>query len=89
MYAFSELLYMAGIMESQYVTNTDLWSTDRTATYYFSAIMSQRRFHLLIRALRFDDSTTRKAVYKFDNLSPIRKIVDEFDALIITLLDSM
>ena len=47
MHAFLGLLYMAGVMKSQYVNSTDLWSTDGTAPDYFSTVISQKRFHLL------------------------------------------
>lgn len=43
-----------------------------------TAVMSQKRFHLLMRSLRFDDATTRQKRAKYDNLAPIRKIVEEF-----------
>ena len=78
MHAFLGLLYMAGVMKSQYVNSTDLWSTDGTAPDYFSAVMFQKRFHLLMRSLRFDDATTRQERAKYDNLAPIRKIFEKF-----------
>ncbi|KAK9711236.1 Transposase IS4 [Popillia japonica] len=79
MHAYLGVLYMAGVMKSQYVNTTDLWSTDGTAPDYFSSVMSQRRFHLLMRDLRFNDGTTRKENAKYDNLAPIRKMFEDFN----------
>ena len=78
MHAFLGLLYMAGVMKSKYVNSTDLWNTDGTAPDYFSADMFQKRFHLLMRNLRFDDAPTRQERAKYNNLTPIRKIFEEF-----------
>lgn len=76
--AFLGLLYMAGVKKGQHLNTSELWSTDGTAPEYFAAVMSERRFHVLIRALRFDDKNNRRERAKIDNLAPIREIFDNF-----------
>lgn len=78
MMAFVGLLYLAGIKKGQHLNTHELWAQDGTAPDYFIATMSERRFHILIRALRFDDLRDRNERSKLDNLSPIRTLFDKF-----------
>uniref|UniRef100_A0A2S2Q9N5 PiggyBac transposable element-derived protein 4 n=1 Tax=Sipha flava TaxID=143950 RepID=A0A2S2Q9N5_9HEMI len=78
MRALFGLLYIAGMMKSNHLNLSDLWSNDGLSPEYFRAVMSKTRFYLLLRALRFDNINTRSERKKFDKLAPIRTIFDEF-----------
>jgi len=56
----------------------DLWSNDGFAPEYFRAVMPDKRFYLLLRALRFDDYRTRKERLSIDKLAVIRSVFDDF-----------
>ncbi|XP_015121474.1 piggyBac transposable element-derived protein 4-like [Diachasma alloeum] len=58
----------------------DLWATDGTAPGYFRTVMSENRFRLLLRALRFDDSETREARKQTDKLAAIRDLWEDITA---------
>lgn len=72
------LLYIAGMMRSNHINLSDLWANDGFSPEIFRAVMSERRFYLLLRALRFDNIHTRNERKKLDNLAPIRTVFDEF-----------
>lgn len=72
------LLYMAGIKKANHLNVQELWATDGTAPECFRAVMSSRRFYILLEALRFDDIDTRIQRKDQDNLAPIREVFDEF-----------
>lgn len=55
-----------------------MWATDGTAPPIFTSAMSKKRFHQLLQALRFDDSTTRVERKLKDNLAPIRDLFEQF-----------
>lgn len=76
--AFFGVLYLLGIKKANHAHTSEMWATDGTAADYFRAVMSERRFHILVRALRFDDKDTRKERSKLDNLAAIRDIFDMF-----------
>lgn len=76
--AFIGLLYMAGIKKAQHLNTDELWSKDGTAPDFFSAVMSKKRFHLLVQAIRFDDMDTRSERSKIDNLAAIRAVYEQF-----------
>lgn len=78
MNAFLGLLYLAGVKRAQHLNTSELWSTDGTAPEYFAATLSQRRFHTLVQAIRFDDKDTRAERAKEDNLAPVRDILHQF-----------
>ncbi|KAG5877229.1 hypothetical protein JTB14_019956 [Gonioctena quinquepunctata] len=59
-YAFSGLLFMAGMKKAQHSNTSEMWITDGIAPKYFAAVVAERRFHTPIRALRSDDSNERK-----------------------------
>ncbi|KAK9686980.1 Transposase IS4 [Popillia japonica] len=63
---------MAGVKKA-YLNTSELRSTDGTAPAAFSAVMSERRFHVLIRSL-----PTREERAKYDNLAPVRDIFENF-----------
>lgn len=72
------LLYAAGLMKSSHTNLEDLWATDGFGVDYFGATMSIKRFKFLLRAIRFDDITTRKQRRALDKLAPIRTVFEEF-----------
>lgn len=76
--AFIGLLYLAGVKMAQHLNTSELWSTDGTAPEYFAATMSERRFHSLVQAIRFDDIDSRAERTQKDNLAPVRYVLDEF-----------
>jgi len=78
MRALFGLLYIAGMMKSNHLNLSDLWSNDGFLPEYFRAVMSKTRFYLLLRALRFDNINTRSERIKFNKLAPIRTIFDKF-----------
>lgn len=65
------LLYISGSSRLSNTPIADLWATDGTAPQFFRATMSDPRFRLLLRALRFDDMDTREIRKKKDKLAPI------------------
>jgi len=52
-------LYMAGMMRSNHLNLSDLWSNDRFSPDYFRADISKTRFYVSLRTLRFDNINTR------------------------------
>ncbi|XP_008178393.1 piggyBac transposable element-derived protein 4-like [Acyrthosiphon pisum] len=72
------LLYLAGVKKSAHINLDEFWHTDGTGIELFRLVMSLRRFRLLLRALRFDDSDTREDRKKLDKLAPIREMFDGF-----------
>ncbi|KAL4089192.1 hypothetical protein QTP88_024253 [Uroleucon formosanum] len=72
------LLYIAGMLRNNHINLSDLWANDGFSPYIFRAVMSERRFYLLLRALRFDNIHTRNERKTIDNLAPIRTVFDEF-----------
>lgn len=70
---------LAGVKKGQNLNTNELYIyTDGTASEFFSATMSKRRFYTLIQAIRFDDHNTRLERKNTDNLAPIRYIFDQF-----------
>ena len=51
MRAMFGLLYKAGMMRSNHLNLSDLWSNDGFSLDYFRAVMSKTRFYLLLQAL--------------------------------------
>lgn len=72
------LLYLGGIMKASHTNLTDLWAADGTGIEYFRLTMSASRFKFLLRALRFDDKSTREERLKTDNLAAVRTMFDRF-----------
>lgn len=79
-YALIGLLYMAGVKKAQYLNTKELWSDDGSAPECFRLAMSRERFHLLLRALRFDNPHDRAERKLTDNLAPIRFVFENFVA---------
>lgn len=69
---------MAGVLRSNHLHLNDLWNDDPLVPEYFRAVMPQKRFYLLLRALRFDDISTRTDRKMYDKLAAIRIIFDGF-----------
>ncbi|KAB0805084.1 hypothetical protein PPYR_02054 [Photinus pyralis] len=78
MCGFIGLLYMAGLQKSRYLNTKELWANSIFAPACFRLTMSRERFHLLGRAMRFDDINDRDERKKLDNLAPIREIFEKF-----------
>lgn len=76
--AFLGLLYLLGTKKAQHLNTDEMWRSDGTAPDIFVATMSEKRFHMLVRAIRFDDETTRDVRKLLDNLAPIRHIFEQF-----------
>lgn len=72
------LLYLSGYLRSKHLNLKDLWSNDGLAPEYFRAVMPEKRFYLLLRALRFDNVHTRNERLSVDKLAAIRTIFDGF-----------
>ncbi|KAL4153044.1 hypothetical protein QTP88_000877 [Uroleucon formosanum] len=72
------LLYMAGVMKSSHQNLSDLWARDGTGVDFFRSTMCLTRFQFILRALRFDDITTRNERRSMDKLAPIRNIFNGF-----------
>ncbi|KAL4120052.1 hypothetical protein QTP88_012797 [Uroleucon formosanum] len=67
-----------GVHQSSHVNIKDLWAMDGTGIEYFRLSMSMNCFYLLLRAIRFDDITTRAMRQSVDNLAPIRSFFEDF-----------
>lgn len=78
MTAFFGVLYMLGIKKANHAHTSEMWATDGTSPEYFRAVMSEKRFHILVRAIRFDNKDTRRERQKIDNLAPMREIFEGF-----------
>lgn len=68
-YAFIGLLLYAGATRSNRENITDLWQQESHPIY--RATMSRNRFSLLLRCIRFDNSSTRAERLKEDKAAPI------------------
>lgn len=73
------LLYMAGIHQQSHTRIEDLWSENGTGIEFFRVVMNIKRFRFLLRALRFDDITTREERKEVDKLAPIREVFESFN----------
>ncbi|XP_068211224.1 piggyBac transposable element-derived protein 4-like [Palaemon carinicauda] len=71
---FIGILVMSAIRNDNHTTTKDMWDPMEGNPLY-RCTMSEHRFALLMRVLRFDDSTTRAERWK-DRLAPIRKVWD-------------
>lgn len=69
---------MAGVQKAQYVNTKELWADSIFAPACFRLTMSRERFHLLGRALRFDNINDRNERKQCDNLAPIRELFEQF-----------
>nr|CAI5841238.1 unnamed protein product [Callosobruchus analis] len=69
---------MAGTRKAQYVNTKELWDNSIFSPACFRLTMSRERFHLLGRALRFDNINDRNQRKLYDNLAPIREIFHQF-----------
>lgn len=78
MKALLGLLYLAGVMRSSHLNLSDLWCKDGTGIEFFSTVMSEKRFRILMRCIRFDNVDDRAARRTIDKLAPIRIIFDNF-----------
>ncbi|XP_057675297.1 uncharacterized protein LOC130905701 isoform X2 [Corythoichthys intestinalis] len=75
--AFIGLLFMRGITGGNSMVLDDYWTEDFGYTI-FRKTMSRERFRALMRYLRFDDRTTRKARQEEDKFALISEIFGQF-----------
>lgn len=80
MNGFFGLLFLSGMLKSSHVNLEDLYKKDFTGVEFFRTTMAERRFRFLLRAIRFDDSTTRNERRQLDKLAPIRHIFDSMNS---------
>lgn len=78
MLALFGALFIISIKKGNHVNVEELWAKDGTGMILLRAVFSYKRFLFLLRALRFDDITTRKEREKFDKLAAIRTIFEDF-----------
>lgn len=72
--AYVGLLILAGVYRSKNESMLSLWS-EKSGRMVFRATMSQKRFHQISRALRFDDKLSRPR-RRGNKFAPFRKIWD-------------
>ncbi|KAL4009285.1 hypothetical protein ACER0C_003137 [Sarotherodon galilaeus] len=72
--AYVGLLILAGVYRSKHESTLSLWN-EKSGRMVFRATMSEKRFHRISRALRFDDKLSRPR-RRCDKLAPIRHIWD-------------
>lgn len=72
--AYLGLLILAGVYRSRNESTLSLWN-ERFGRSIFRATMSQKRFHHISRALRFDDKLSRPR-RRNDKLAAFRKVWD-------------
>ena len=70
------LLIMTGACQDNHVSTKDMWDGMEGAPLYKST-MSERRFSMLMRILRFDDLTTRAERARSDKFAPMRSLWDK------------
>ncbi|XP_050300675.1 piggyBac transposable element-derived protein 4-like [Anthonomus grandis grandis] len=78
MSALFGVLFIISIKKRNRVNVEKLWAREGTGMILLRALFSYKRFLFLLRALRFDDITTRQEREKFDKLAAIRKIFEDF-----------
>lgn len=72
------VMYLIGIHKSSHTSIDDIWMADGTGIEKCRAVISKQRFQFLLRALRFDDITTRQERNSIDKLAPIRQTYEAF-----------
>lgn len=70
---------MAGRMKSSHENIKDFYATDGTGVEIFPLVMSRNRLSFLLRALRFDNITTRQERKLHDKLAAVRDLFEEFN----------
>ncbi|KAG5866511.1 hypothetical protein JTB14_016365 [Gonioctena quinquepunctata] len=74
---------MAGMKKAQHVNTAELWSKDGTTPDFFAAVMSKRRFHLLVQAIRFDNMDTRHRLSEAEQFRDTRHLEENIAKLTI------
>ena len=72
-------LIFSGLNQDNHKSNKLMWSPEFGPPVYRAA-MSLSRFNFLLRAIRFDERSTREERVKQDKSAAIRKLWDEFIA---------
>ncbi|XP_023233249.1 uncharacterized protein LOC111632961 [Centruroides sculpturatus] len=76
--AFIGILFACAVMKLNKVNVRDIWTSDGFGIEIIKPVMSEKRFNFLIRALRFDDKTTRNDCHNTDKLAAVRDIFEKF-----------
>lgn len=76
--AFLGLLIFTSIFNSNHENISTIFATDGTGRDIFRAVMSQKRFSVLLSALRFDNPETRMERKKEDPTAPVSQIYNKF-----------
>ena len=77
LYAFLGLMVVTGVLRISKEPVDNLWCADPNKSRpILIATMARDRFKVILRFLRFDDTTTRTIRQKDDKLAPIRYIID-------------
>ena len=83
MYAFFAILICAGCNNSNTDNINDMWK--KVSYPLYRAMMGRQRFKLLLRFIRFDDYTTRRARAVTDKAAPITDIWNMLNANLATI----
>ena len=75
---FLGLLVYTAIFNSRHENIDRIFATDGTGREIFRAVMSKKRFSVLLTAIRFDDVDSRAERLKHDPVAPISFIFDNF-----------
>ncbi|XP_059415375.1 piggyBac transposable element-derived protein 4-like [Carassius carassius] len=79
--AYIGLLILAGVYRSKGEATASLWSTE-CGRPIFRSTMSQERFHIISRVIRFDDRETRPSRRERDKLVAIRDGWDKWGEIL-------
>lgn len=74
------LLYFLGRMRNSHLNTKDIWATDGNGCDISIVTMSRRRFHFILRCLRFDNFLTRDERKAEDKFAPLREIFEDFNS---------
>ena len=69
------VLFLIGVFKSNHENVFQLWSLTDSRPI-FNKIISQNRFHEIVRVMRFDDAEVRRTGRSPDKLQPIRKVFE-------------
>lgn len=78
MKALFGVLYIIGALKNGHRSTKDMWSSDGCNIDILKCAMSEKRFLFLLRCIRFDDIRGREERKKFDKMTHIRKVFDDF-----------
>lgn len=76
--AFMGLLFYSAVLKSNHEDTSHLFASDGTGCEIFRCCMSQTRFLVLLKCLRFDNPNNRAERKMTDNLAAISEIFNKF-----------